>query len=63
MNINCANIPLRYFEDLAADIRRRTSASMTFSHAAKVTELAITAQNVAARDGYLAGMDQSQSED
>jgi predicted dehydrogenase len=60
--INCANIPLRYFEDLAADIRRRTSASMAFSHAAKVTELAITAQNVAARRGYLAGIARPQDD-
>ena len=51
--INCANIPLTYFENLAADVRNRTATAMTFTHAAKVTELAITAQTVAVRRGSL----------
>jgi len=52
--INCANIPLTYFEALAADVRNRTATAMSFSHAAKVTELAITAQRMAVRRGNLA---------
>jgi predicted dehydrogenase len=51
--IHCADIPLAYFEALASDVRERTSTAMTFSHAAKVTELAITAQTVAIRRGNL----------
>jgi predicted dehydrogenase len=53
--INCANIPLTYFEALASDVRDRTSTAMSFSHAAKVTELAIKAQSVAVRRGNLTG--------
>lgn len=52
--IHCADIPLTYFEALAADIRHRTATAMSFSHAAKVTELAIRAQSVAVRRGSLA---------
>lgn len=52
--IHCADIPLTYFEALASDVRERTATAMTFSHAAKVTELAITAQSVAVRRGNLA---------
>lgn len=52
--ISCADIPLTYFEALASDVRHRTSTAMTFSHAAKVTELAIAAQSVAVRRGNLA---------
>ncbi len=52
--IHCADIPLTYFEALSADVRNRTATAMTFTHAAKVTELAITAQRVAVRRGNLA---------
>lgn len=51
--IDCSKIPLTYFETLAADIRNRTSHAMTFTHAAKVTELAIQAQAMATRRGNL----------
>ena len=53
--INCASIPLIYFEALASDVRDRTSTAMTFSHAAKVTELAIMSQSLAVRRGSLSG--------
>ena len=51
--IDCANIPLTYFEALAYDVRHRTATAMTFAHAAKVTQLAITAQRMAVRRGNL----------
>lgn len=51
---HCADIPLTYFEALASDVRNRTATSMSFSHAAKVTELAIMAQSAAVRRGNLA---------
>lgn len=52
--MHCADIPLTYFENLAADVRNRTETAMSFTHAAKVTELAIRAQNAAVRRGSLA---------
>ncbi len=52
--MHCADIPLTYFEALASDVRNRTATAMSFSHAAKVTELAIRAQAVAVRRGNLA---------
>jgi predicted dehydrogenase len=52
-HINCANIPLTYFRNLSEDVRNRTSKAMTFTHAAKATELAIKAQAMAVRRGNL----------
>jgi len=51
---DCSKIPLTYFERLANDVRNRTATAMTFTHAATVTELAIKAQAMATRRGYLA---------
>lgn len=51
--IDCSKIPLTYFELLANDVRNRTATAMTFTHAAKVTQLAIEAQSMAARRGNL----------
>jgi len=51
--INCADIPLTYFAALGRDVRDRTATAMSFSHAAKVTELAIRAQSMAVRRGNL----------
>ena len=51
--IDCSKIPLTYFERLANDVRDRTATAMTFTHAATVTELAIRAQAMATRRGYL----------
>ncbi|MEO3997032.1 Gfo/Idh/MocA family oxidoreductase [Mesorhizobium sp. CAU 1732] len=45
--IDCANIPLTYFRDLAADVANRTQTAMTFDHAAEVTRLALEAQMMA----------------
>ncbi len=50
---DCSKIPLTYFERLGNDVRNRTATAMTFTHAATVTELAIKAQAMAARRGYL----------
>jgi predicted dehydrogenase len=50
---DCSKIPLTYFERLANDVRNRTATAMTFRHAATVTELAIKAQAMASRRGYL----------
>jgi hypothetical protein len=52
--IDCSKIPLTYFGRLANDVRNRTETAMTFTHAATVTELAIKAQAMASRRGYLA---------
>jgi len=52
-HIDCSTVPLRYFADLAADVRNRTDTAMSFAHAAKVTALAIEAQNRARRVGNL----------
>jgi predicted dehydrogenase len=52
--IDCSKIPLTYFENLANDVRNRTSTAMTLTHAAKATQLAIQAQAMAVRRGYLA---------
>lgn len=49
--IDCSRIGLTYFEGLIADVRNRTENTMTFSHAAQVTELALVAQARAVRVG------------
>lgn len=48
--IDCSRVPLTYFRDLAADILERTERSLTFSHAATVTHLALEAQQMAEQD-------------
>ncbi|MHB2267085.1 Gfo/Idh/MocA family protein [Aliihoeflea sp. PC F10.4] len=50
-HIDCSDIALTYFGDLAADVANRTQNAMTFEHAAEVTRLAIEAQMLA--DGHL----------
>lgn len=42
--IDCSQVPLTYFRDLAADVRERTERALTFSHAHTVTRLALEAQ-------------------
>ncbi|MCP4315454.1 MAG: Gfo/Idh/MocA family oxidoreductase [Hyphomicrobiales bacterium] len=51
--IDASSAPLRYFENLAADIRDRTETAMSQDHCFKVMEVAIKAQNAAARLGHL----------
>lgn len=45
--IDCSQIELTYFRDLAADVLERTERALTFEHAATVTRLAIEAQQLA----------------
>lgn len=45
--IDCSNVELTYFADVAHDVRNRTEKAMSFAHAAKVTRLAIEAQLLA----------------
>lgn len=45
--IDCSDVPLTYFHDLAADVANRTQSALTFEHAAEVTRLAIEAQMMA----------------
>lgn len=42
--IDCSDVALTYFRDLAADVLERTQRAMTFEHAAEVTRLALVAQ-------------------
>ena len=52
-HIDASNEKLTYFDNLAADVRDRTETAMSQAHCFKATELAIQAQNVAARLGNL----------
>jgi predicted dehydrogenase len=45
--IDCSKVELTYFADIAHDVKNRTERAMSFSHAAKVTRLAIQAQLLA----------------
>lgn len=45
--IDASNAPLRYFDNLAADVRDRSETAMPQAHAFLVTELALKAQQVA----------------
>lgn len=45
--IDCADVPLTYFRDLAADVLERTERALTFEHAFTVTRLALEAQRLA----------------
>lgn len=47
--IDCSQVPLTYFADVAADVRNRTETAMSFDHAARVSRLAIEAQLLAER--------------
>ncbi|MBL4892420.1 MAG: Gfo/Idh/MocA family oxidoreductase [Rhizobiaceae bacterium] len=53
-HIDCSDIPLTYFKNLADDVRNRTETAMAQSHAFEVTRLAIAAQLKATRVGNLA---------
>lgn len=53
-HIDCAGVPLTYFDRLARDVRDRTETAMPQDHAFKVTELAIRAQMLARKVGHLA---------
>lgn len=46
-HIDCSGVRLRYFEQLAADIRDRTETAMAQAHTFRVTELALIAQRMA----------------
>jgi predicted dehydrogenase len=46
-HIDCSGVKLRYFDQLAADIRDRTETAMPQDHAFRVTELALVAQRIA----------------
>jgi predicted dehydrogenase len=46
-HIDCSGVKLRYFDQLAADIRDRTETAMPQDHAFLVTELALAAQKIA----------------
>lgn len=46
-HIDCSDIPLTYFSDLAADVLERTTRAHTFEYAATVTRLALEAQQIA----------------
>ena len=52
-HIDCSDIPLTYFKNLANDVKNRTETSMAQSHAFEVTRLAIEAQLQATRVGNL----------
>ncbi|MEJ0084975.1 MAG: Gfo/Idh/MocA family oxidoreductase [Pseudomonadota bacterium] len=51
--IDCTSVPLRHFEEIARDIRERSSTSEPQGHSFLVTELAIRAQQSAQRMGHL----------
>ena len=51
--IDCSTVPLPYAEQLIADIRDRTETAMPQYHAFLAMELAIKAENQAARLGHL----------
>lgn len=51
--IDASAAPLRYFSNLASDVRNRTATAMSQTHCFKVMELAIRAQNDAVRLGAL----------
>ncbi|MCB1493621.1 MAG: Gfo/Idh/MocA family oxidoreductase [Rhodobiaceae bacterium] len=53
--IDASGTPLTYFERLANDIRDRTETAMPQAHCFKVMELALKAQQMAARLGHLRG--------
>jgi predicted dehydrogenase len=46
-HIDCSGVKLRYFDQLAADIRDRTETAMPQEHAFRVTALALAAQKIA----------------
>jgi predicted dehydrogenase len=46
-HIDCSGVKLRYFDQLAADIRDRTETAMPQDHAFRVTALALAAQKMA----------------
>lgn len=53
-HIDCSDIPLTYFKDLAHDIKNRTETATAQSHTFEVTRLAIEAQKRATKVGNLA---------
>ncbi len=52
--IDCSAVPLRHYEEIAHDVRERSSTSEPFGHSFVVTELAIRAEQTAQRLGHLA---------
>ena len=51
--VDCAAVPVTYFERFCADVRNRTETAMAQSHAIEVTRLAIEAENRATKVGNL----------
>lgn len=52
-HVDCASGPLPYFADLISDIRHRTEAACPQERTFRVCELAIQAQDMAVRHGFL----------
>jgi predicted dehydrogenase len=52
--IDCSAVPLRHFEEIARDVRERSSTAETPGHSFVVTQLAIRAEQSARRLGHLA---------
>src|SRR5690606_41015966 len=46
-HVDCSDVKLTYFADLAADVKNRTETAMTLDHALKVSRRAIEAQLLA----------------
>ncbi len=51
--IDCSAVRLRHFEEIAHDVRERSSTAELPGHSFLVTELAIRAEQEAQRLGYL----------
>ena len=47
--VDCSQVPLTYFADVAHDVCHRTERAMSFAHAVKVSRLAMEAQLLAER--------------
>ncbi len=52
--IDCSKVPLRYFSDIAHDVRERTTTNERPGHSFLVSELTLQAQNSAQKLGALA---------
>ncbi len=52
--IDCAGVPIRYFEDIAHDVRERATTAERPGHSYLVTRLALQAEYTAVRLGHLA---------
>ncbi|MEJ0084970.1 MAG: Gfo/Idh/MocA family oxidoreductase [Pseudomonadota bacterium] len=55
--IDCSAVPIRYFTDIADDVRERSTSAERPGHSYLVTELALRAGQTAVRLGHLANPD------